>query len=45
MSQVMTLNPGDVVLTGTPEGIGAIQSGDEVIVRIEMIGELRNTVK
>jgi len=45
MSQVMTLNPGDVVLTGTPEGVGAIQPGDEVIVRIEMIGELRNTVK
>lgn len=45
MSQVMTLNPGDVVLTGTPEGVGAIQPGDEIIIRIEKIGELRNTVK
>jgi len=45
ISQVMTLNPGDVVLTGTPEGVGALQPGDEVIVKIQMIGELRNTVK
>lgn len=45
ISQVMTLNPGDVVLTGTPEGVGPMQPGDEVIVRIQSIGELRNTVK
>ncbi|AET68913.1 2-keto-4-pentenoate hydratase/2-oxohepta-3-ene-1,7-dioic acid hydratase [Desulfosporosinus orientis DSM 765] len=44
ISQVMTLNPGDVVLTGTPEGVGPMQPGDEVVVRIPMIGELRNTV-
>jgi len=45
MSQVMTLYPGDVVLTGTPEGVGPMQPGDEVIVRIQTIGELRNTIK
>lgn len=45
ISQVMTLYPGDVVLTGTPEGVGPMQPGDEVIVRIQSIGELRNIVK
>jgi len=45
ISQVMTLLPGDVVLTGTPEGIGPMQAGDEVIVKIQNIGELRNTLK
>ncbi|MHB1651144.1 MAG: fumarylacetoacetate hydrolase family protein [Desulfitobacteriaceae bacterium] len=45
ISQVMTLNPGDVVLTGTPEGVGPMQAGDEVIVKIAGIGELRNRVK
>lgn len=45
ISQVMTLNPGDVVLTGTPEGVGPMQPGDEIVVKIAGIGELRNTVK
>lgn len=45
ISQVMTLNPGDVVLTGTPEGVGPVRPGDEVVVKIQGIGELRNTVK
>ena len=45
ISQVMTLFPGDVVLTGTPEGIGPMQPGDEVIVKIATIGQLRNTLK
>lgn len=45
ISQVMTLIPGDVVLTGTPEGVGPMQSGDEVIVKIQAIGELRNTLR
>lgn len=43
-SQVMTLIPGDVVLTGTPGGIGPIVAGDEVEVRIEGIGSLVNPV-
>lgn len=45
ISQVMTLIPGDVVLTGTPEGVGPMQPGDEVIVKIQDIGQLRNTLK
>jgi 2-keto-4-pentenoate hydratase/2-oxohepta-3-ene-1,7-dioic acid hydratase in catechol pathway len=45
ISQVMTLRPGDVVLTGTPEGVGPMQSGDEVIVKIQGIGELRNSLR
>lgn len=44
ISQVMTLLPGDVVLTGTPEGVGAMQIGDRVRVEIEGIGQLENTV-
>jgi 2-keto-4-pentenoate hydratase/2-oxohepta-3-ene-1,7-dioic acid hydratase in catechol pathway len=42
VSQVMTLLPGDVILTGTPSGIGAMRSGDTVEVRIEGIGSLVN---
>jgi 2-keto-4-pentenoate hydratase/2-oxohepta-3-ene-1,7-dioic acid hydratase in catechol pathway len=40
----MTLLPGDVVLTGTPAGIGPMQPGDRVEVEIEGIGTLPNTV-
>lgn len=43
-SQVMTLLPGDVILTGTPSGIGPMQPGDSVEVRIEGIGSLVNRV-
>jgi len=44
VSQVMTLLPGDVVATGTPEGVGAIRRGDWVEVEIPGIGLLRNPV-
>lgn len=44
ISQVMTLLPGDVVLTGTPEGVGPMQVGDRIRVEIEGIGSLENTV-
>ncbi len=44
ISQVMTLEPGDVILTGTPAGIGPMQPGDEVSVEISGIGILRNSV-
>ena len=44
ISQVMTLWPGDVIATGTPEGVGAIQRGDWVEVEISGIGVLRNPV-
>ncbi|MDI3543073.1 MAG: hypothetical protein PWP57_676 [Candidatus Atribacteria bacterium] len=45
ISEVMTLLPGDVIATGTPEGIGPLHSGDTVEVEIENIGILRNPVK
>lgn len=44
ISQVMTLMPGDVVLTGTPQGVGPLQIGDRIRVEIEGIGCLENTV-
>lgn len=44
ISQVMTLLPGDVVATGTPEGVGPIRRGDWVEVEIPGIGLLRNPV-
>jgi 2-keto-4-pentenoate hydratase/2-oxohepta-3-ene-1,7-dioic acid hydratase in catechol pathway len=44
ISRVMTLLPGDVIATGTPEGIGPMQVGDVVEVRIEGIGTLRNSL-
>ena len=44
LSQIMTLYPGDVILTGTPSGIGPMQPGDTIEVEIEGIGILRNTV-
>lgn len=44
ISRVMTLLPGDVVATGTPEGVGPMLPGDTVEVRIEGIGALRNIV-
>lgn len=36
ISEVMTLEPGDVILTGTPRGVGPLRAGDEV--RIEIVG-------
>ncbi|MGH2582926.1 MAG: fumarylacetoacetate hydrolase family protein [Anaerolineales bacterium] len=44
-STVMTLEPGDLLLTGTPAGVGPLADGDEVVVSIEGLGELRNKVK
>lgn len=44
ISSVMTLNPGDVILTGTPAGISPLEDGDSVEVSVEGIGELRNPV-
>jgi 2-keto-4-pentenoate hydratase/2-oxohepta-3-ene-1,7-dioic acid hydratase in catechol pathway len=39
-SNAMTLEPGDIILTGTPEGVGPLSSGDAVSVQIEGLGEL-----
>jgi len=44
ISWIMTLNPGDVIASGTPAGIGPIQAGDRVEIRIQGIGGLVNEV-
>jgi 2-keto-4-pentenoate hydratase/2-oxohepta-3-ene-1,7-dioic acid hydratase in catechol pathway len=44
ISHVMTLNPGDIIATGTPAGIGPMSPGDRVDVQIEGIGVLSNRV-
>ena len=41
----MTLEPGDLVLTGTPSGVGPLQAGDRVEVSIPGLGVLANTVQ
>ncbi|HEX3721567.1 MAG TPA: fumarylacetoacetate hydrolase family protein, partial [Nitrolancea sp.] len=45
VSEVMTLLPGDVIMTGTPEGVSPMKAGDTIEVVIEGIGTLRNTTK
>lgn len=44
LSKVMTLNPGDLILMGTPGGVGELHPGDSVSVEIEGIGRLENKV-
>jgi 2-keto-4-pentenoate hydratase/2-oxohepta-3-ene-1,7-dioic acid hydratase in catechol pathway len=52
LSQVMTLEPGDVIATGTPAGVGVfmkpkpkfLSPGDSIEIEIEKIGTLRNAV-
>ncbi len=44
ISTVMTLEPGDIIATGTPSGIGAMKPGDVVEVQLDGIGSLRNQV-
>ncbi|MGB7198549.1 MAG: fumarylacetoacetate hydrolase family protein [Acidobacteriaceae bacterium] len=45
ISAAMTLNPGDLIPTGTPAGVGPMQSGDVVEVEIDGLGVLRNPVQ
>ena len=45
ISRVMTLEPGDVIATGTPAGVGPVQAGDRVEVEIEGIGVLENHIE
>jgi 2-keto-4-pentenoate hydratase/2-oxohepta-3-ene-1,7-dioic acid hydratase in catechol pathway len=45
VSRIMTLEPGDVIMTGTPSGIAPMQKGDEVAVEIEGVGRLVNYVE
>src|SRR5690606_23886099 len=44
LSGFMTLMPGDVILTGTPDGVVNVEEGDEVVCEIEGIGALANTI-
>ena len=44
ISSIMTLVPGDIILTGTPAGVGPLAKGDTVEVEVEGIGTLRNVV-
>ncbi|MFY8086412.1 MAG: fumarylacetoacetate hydrolase family protein, partial [Rubrivivax sp.] len=44
LSAFMTLHSGDVILTGTPEGVTPVNDGDEVVCEIEGIGRLHNTI-
>lgn len=43
-SSFMTLNPGDLILTGTPDGIVSVEPGDVIVTEIEGIGALTNTI-
>ena len=45
ISSVMTLEPGDLILTGTPAGVSPLTDGDQVRISIEGIGSLENNVK
>jgi len=45
ISSIMTLEPGDLILTGTPAGVSKLTPGDEVTVEIEGIGSLTNVVR
>lgn len=45
VSSVMTLEPGDLIFTGTPAGVGELKNGDEVVVEIEGLGVLKNPVR
>jgi len=44
LSEFMTLSPGDILLTGTPQGLAGVNVGDEVVTEIDTIGSLKNTI-
>jgi len=44
VSNIMTLNPGDIIATGTPSGVGSMEKGDSVEIAIESIGSLKNKI-
>ncbi len=45
VSRYFTLQPGDVILTGTPAGVGPLHSGDQLVANIEQVGTLKVSVK
>jgi fumarylpyruvate hydrolase len=44
LSRSVTLEPGDLIFTGTPEGVGQIEPGDTVVVSIENVGKVTTTI-
>ena len=40
----VTLEPGDMIFTGTPEGLADVKPGDEVVIEVEKVGRLTNTI-
>jgi 5-oxopent-3-ene-1,2,5-tricarboxylate decarboxylase/2-hydroxyhepta-2,4-diene-1,7-dioate isomerase len=44
VTRFLTLEPGDVILTGTPEGVGPVQPGDVMTVEIDGLGAISNPV-
>jgi 2-keto-4-pentenoate hydratase/2-oxohepta-3-ene-1,7-dioic acid hydratase in catechol pathway len=44
ISAIMTLEPGDIISTGTPSGVGGLKAGDQVTIKVEGVGELTNPV-
>ena len=45
VSRMMTLEPGDVILTGTPEGVGPLVAGDALVVEVTGVGALKLRVE
>jgi 2-keto-4-pentenoate hydratase/2-oxohepta-3-ene-1,7-dioic acid hydratase in catechol pathway len=45
ISRIMTLEPGDVIATGTPDGVGPLAAGDEVEIEVGGVGSVRNPVR
>ena len=45
VSGIMTLKQGDIIMTGTPEGVGPVKDGDEVEIVIENVGSVKNRVR
>ena len=45
ITRFMTLEPGDVIATGTPSGIGPLAAGDQVVVDVAGVGEVANRVR
>lgn len=45
ISDVMTLNPGDIIMTGTPHGVGPMKDGDVIEIDVQGVGVLRNPVR
>jgi len=45
ISSIMTIEPGDIIFTGTPGGVGELKNGDVVDIEIEGLGKLSNPVK